>query len=223
MGLDDRAQHVPDATDERGEAVKTLGVLVVGQVSRICPVGQVKITKSLGAMLDHHVAAVVGQRAIDVIDAKDRVQESDRISDAILGIESVNVRLERLSELIDLLYDVGMIVRKFLEHADHVVLIGIHEALGVHPGLAHRQQVRWVGRCAGVTEIVTVDDGFDQRRRFNSVTLWYVSTKVLIVLVEDDDVSLVLSFGKQHVVPLFGCLAGIIQSFLALQQRALQD
>ena len=34
-----------------------------------------------------------------------------------------------------------MIMRKFLEHVDHVVLIGIHEALGVHFGLAHRQQV----------------------------------------------------------------------------------
>lgn len=92
-------------------------------------------------MLDHHVVAVVGQRAIDVIDARDRVQESDRISDAILEIETVNVRLECLSEVIDLLDDVGMIMRKFLEHADHVVLIGIHEALGVHFGLAHRQQV----------------------------------------------------------------------------------
>lgn len=76
-----------------------------------------------------------------------------------------------------------------------------------------------MGRCAGVAEMVIVDDGFDQRRRFNSVTLWYVSTKVLIVLVEDDDVSLVLSFGKQHVVPLFGGLAGIIQSFLVLSQH----
>lgn len=103
MGLDDRAQHVPDATDERGEAVKTPSVSVVGQMSCICPVGQVKITKSLGAMLDHHVVAVVGQRAIDVIDARDRVQESDRISDAILEIETVNVRLECLSEVIDLL------------------------------------------------------------------------------------------------------------------------
>ena len=141
VGLDDRVQLVPDATDECGEAVKTLGVSVVGQMSRICPVGQVKITKSLGAMLDHHVVAVVGQRAINVIDARDRVQESDRISDAILEIETVNVRLECLSEVIDLLDDFGMIVRKFLEHADHVVLIGIHEALGVHFGLAHRQQV----------------------------------------------------------------------------------
>lgn len=76
-----------------------------------------------------------------------------------------------------------------------------------------------MGRCAGVAEMVTVNKSFDQRRRFNSVTLWDVSTKVLIVLVEDDDVSLVLSFGKQHVVPLFGGLAGIIQSFLALQQH----
>ena len=92
-------------------------------------------------MLDHHVVAVVGQRAIDVIDARDRVQESDCISDAVLEIESVNVRLERLSELIDAVYDVRMVVRKFFEHADHVVLIGIHEALGVHFGLAHRQQV----------------------------------------------------------------------------------
>lgn len=141
MGLDDRAQHVPDATDERGEAVKTPSVSVVGQMSRICPVGQVKIAKSLGAMLDHHVVAVVGQRAIDVIDTRDRVQESDRISDAILEIETVNVRLERLSEVIDLLDDVGMIVCELFEHADHVVLIGIHEALGVHLGLAHRQQV----------------------------------------------------------------------------------
>lgn len=79
-----------------------------------------------------------------------------------------------------------------------------------------------MGRCAGVAEMVTVDKSFDQRRRFNSVTLWYVSTKVLIVLVEDDDVSLVLSFGKQHVVPLFVDLAGIIQSFLVPQQRVLQ-
>ena len=71
--------------------------------------------------------------------------------------------------------------------------------------------------------MVTVDKSFDQCRRFNSVTLRDVSAKILIVLVEDDDVSLVLSFGKQHVVPLFGGLAGIIQSFLALQQRALQD
>ena len=110
MGLDDRAQHVPDATDERGEAVKTPSVSVVGQMSRICPVGQVKITKSLGAMLDHHVVAVVGQRAIDVIDARDRVQESDRISDAILEIETVNVRLECLSEVIDLLDDCAQVL-----------------------------------------------------------------------------------------------------------------
>lgn len=141
MGLDDRAQHVSDATDERGEAVKTLSVSVVGQMSRVCSMGQVKITKSLGAMLDHHVVAVVGQRAIDVINAGDRVQESDCISDAILEIESVHVRLEFFSEFIDAVYEVGMIVRKFLEHADHVVLIGIHEALGVHLGFAHRQQV----------------------------------------------------------------------------------
>lgn len=150
-------------------------------------------------MLDHHVVAVVGQRAIDVIDARDRVQESDRISDAILEIETVNVRLECLSEVIDLLDDVRMVVCELFEHADHVVLIGIHEALGVHLGLAHRQQVRWVGRCAGVTEMVTVDKSFDQCRSFNSVTLRDVSAKVLIVLVEDDDVSLVLSFGKQYV------------------------
>ena len=35
-------------------------------------------------MLDHHVVAIVGQRAVDVINTGDRVQESDRISDAIL-------------------------------------------------------------------------------------------------------------------------------------------
>ena len=70
---------------------------------------------------------------------RDRVQESDRISDAILEIETVNVRLECLSEVIDLLDDVGMIVRKFLEHADHVVLVSIHEALGVHLGFTHRK------------------------------------------------------------------------------------
>ena len=92
-------------------------------------------------MLDHHVVAVVGQRAIDVIDARDRVQESDRISDAILEIETVNVRLERLSEVIDLLDDVWMVAGEFLEHADHIVLIGIHEALGIHLGFAYRQQV----------------------------------------------------------------------------------
>ena len=56
-----------------------------------------------------------------------------------------------------------------------------------------------MGRCAGVAEMVTVEMAFDQCRSFNSVTLWYVSAKVLIVLVEDDDVSLVLSFGEQHV------------------------
>ena len=141
MGLDDRAQHVPDATDECSQALNAVSAAVVGQMSRICPVGQIKITESAGAMLDHHVVAIVRQRTIDVIDARDRVQESDRISDAILEIETVNVRLECLSEVIDLLDDVGMIVRKFLEHADHVVLVSIHEALGVHLGFTHRKQV----------------------------------------------------------------------------------
>lgn len=56
-----------------------------------------------------------------------------------------------------------------------------------------------MGRCAGGAEMVTIDKSFDQCRSFNSVTLRDVSTKVLIILVEDDDVSLVLSFGEQHV------------------------
>ena len=47
-----------------------------------------------------------------------------------------------------------MIVRKFLEHADHVVLIGIHEALGVHLGFAHRKQARWVRCCAGMAAMM---------------------------------------------------------------------
>lgn len=141
MGLGDRTQHVPDATDECGEALKTFGVSVVGQVPRICSIGQVKITESARAMLDHHVVTIIGQQAIDVIDTRDRVQESDRISDAVFEIESVHVRLECLSEFIDAVYEVGMIVGKFFEHVDHVVLIGIHEALGVHFGFAHRQQV----------------------------------------------------------------------------------
>ena len=55
-----------------------------------------------------------------------------------------------------------------------------------------------MGCCAGVTEMVTVDKSFDQCRSFNSVTLRDVSAKVLIVLVEDDDVSLALPFGEQH-------------------------
>lgn len=56
-----------------------------------------------------------------------------------------------------------------------------------------------MGRCAGVAEMVTVDKSFAQCRRFNSVTLRDVSAKIPIVLVEDDDVSLVLSFGEQRV------------------------
>lgn len=90
-------------------------------------------------MFDHHVVTIVGQRTVDVIDPRNGVKKIDGVSDAVFEIESVHVRLERLSELIDAVYEVGMIVRKFLEHADHVVLIGIHEALGVHLGLAHRQ------------------------------------------------------------------------------------
>ena len=154
-------------------------------------------------MLDHHVVAVVGQRTVDVIDPRNGVQEVDGISDAILEIETINVRLERFSEFIDALYNVRMVVRKLLEHGDHVVLIGIHETLGVHLRFAHREQLWRVGRCACASEIVTVDDGFDQRRRFNDVTLWDVLSQILIVLVEDDEVSLVLSFGEQHVLPLF--------------------
>ena len=92
-------------------------------------------------MLYHYVVAIVRQRAVDVINARDCVQESDCISDAILEIETVNVRLECLSEVIDLLDDVWMVAGEFLEHADHIVLIGIHEALGIHLGFAHRQQV----------------------------------------------------------------------------------
>ena len=92
-------------------------------------------------MLDHHVVAIVRQRAVDVIDAGDRVQESDRISDAILEIETVNVRLECLSELIDTLNDVWVVACEFLEHVDHVVFISFHETLGVHLGFAHRKQV----------------------------------------------------------------------------------
>ena len=76
-----------------------------------------------------------------------------------------------------------------------------------------------MGRCAGVAEMVTVDKSFDQRWRFNSVTLRDVSAKIVIVLINDNDVLFVLSFGEQHVVPLFGGLAGIIQSFLVLSQH----
>lgn len=56
-----------------------------------------------------------------------------------------------------------------------------------------------MGRCAGGAEMVTVDKSFDQCRSFNSVTLRDVSAKVLIILINDDDVSLVLSFGEQRV------------------------
>jgi hypothetical protein len=76
-----------------------------------------------------------------------------------------------------------------------------------------------MGRCAGVAEMVTVDKSFDQCRSFNSVTLRDVSAKIVIVLINDNDVLFVLLFGKQHVVPLFGGLAGIIQSFLVLSQH----
>lgn len=76
-----------------------------------------------------------------------------------------------------------------------------------------------MGRCAGVAEMVTVDKSFDQCRSFNSVTLRDVFAKVLIVLVEDDDVSLVFFVRRAACLPLFVGLAGIIQSFLALSQR----
>ena len=89
-----------------------------------------------------------------------------------------------------------MIVCKFFEHADHVVLIGIHEALRVHLGFAHRTQARWVRCCAGMAEMVTVDESFDQRWGFNSVTLRNAPTEIVIILINDNDVSLVLSFGK---------------------------
>lgn len=51
------------------------------------------------------------------------------------------------------------------------------------------------------------------------MTLRSVFANILIVLVNDNDVLLVLSFGEQRVVPLFGGLAGIIQSFLVLSQH----
>ena len=59
-----------------------------------------------------------------------------------------------------------MIVCKFFEHADHVVLIGIHEALGGTPWLRAQK--------AGT---------------MGALLCWYGG----------DDVSLVLSFGEQHV------------------------
>lgn len=59
-----------------------------------------------------------------------------------------------------------------------------------------------MGRCAGVAEMVTVDKSFDQRRCFDSVALWDVPTKIVIVLVDDDDVSFVLALGEQHIAPL---------------------
>ena len=92
-------------------------------------------------MLDHHVVAIVRQRAIDVIDPRDSVEKIDGISDAVLEIKSVHIRLELLSEFIDAFHDVRMVACELFEHADHVVLISIHEALGVHLGFAHRQQV----------------------------------------------------------------------------------
>ncbi len=154
-------------------------------------------------MLDHHVVTIVGQRTVDVIDPRDGVEKVDGISDAILEIKTINVRLECFSEFIDALYNVRVVVREFLEHSDHVMLIRVHETLWVDLGFAYREQLRGVIRCACASEIVTVDDGFDQRRRFDDVTLWGVPSQILIVLVEDDDVSLVLSFGEQHVLPLF--------------------
>ena len=92
-------------------------------------------------MLDHHVVAIVGQRTVDVIDPRNGVKKIDGISDAVFEIESVHVRLELFSEFIDAVYEVWMVAGEFLEHADHIVLIGIHEALGIHLGFAHRQQV----------------------------------------------------------------------------------
>lgn len=52
-----------------------------------------------------------------------------------------------------------------------------------------------MGRCVGGAEMVTVDKSFDQCRSFNSVTLRDVSAKIVIVLINDNDVLFVLSFG----------------------------